>query len=120
MASTRAPLARFESASGARIYRIPVETFPGHINNLYLILDRGVPTLVDVGSGLPQSVEDLQGGFDALRTHFGERVRLEGVQHVVITHSSISSQRGELGIANLDEVAAQPNPVVLYRRPRSA
>jgi glyoxylase-like metal-dependent hydrolase (beta-lactamase superfamily II) len=89
MASTRAPLARFETASGARIYRIPVETFPGHINNLYLILDRGVSTLVDVGSGLPQSVEDLQGGFDALRTHFGERVRLEGIQHVVITHSHI-------------------------------
>jgi glyoxylase-like metal-dependent hydrolase (beta-lactamase superfamily II) len=89
MASTRAPLARFETASGARIYRIPVETFPAHINNLYLILDRGVPTLVDVGSGLPQSVEDLHGGFDAVRTHFGERVRLDGVQHVVITHSHI-------------------------------
>ena len=89
MASTRAPLARFETASGARIYRIPVETFPGHINNVYLILDRGVSTLVDVGSGLPQSVEDLHGGFEALRTHFGERVRLEGVQHVVITHSHI-------------------------------
>jgi glyoxylase-like metal-dependent hydrolase (beta-lactamase superfamily II) len=89
MASTRAPLARFETVPGARIYRIPVETFPGHINNLYLILDRGVSTLVDVGSGLPQSVEDLHGGFEALRTHFGERVRLEGVQHVVITHSHI-------------------------------
>lgn len=56
MASTRAPLARFETGSGARIYRIPVETFPGHINNVYLVLDRGVSTLVDVGSGLPLSL----------------------------------------------------------------
>lgn len=89
MASTRAPLARFETAGGARIYRIPVETFPGHINNVYLILDRGTSTLVDVGSGLPQSVEDLQGGFEAVAAHFGERVRLDAVQHVVITHSHI-------------------------------
>src|SRR5437867_3465456 len=89
MASTRAPLARFQTASGARIYRIPIETFPGHINNTYLILDDGVSTLIDVGSGLPQSVEDLRGGFAALAAHFGERVRLEAVQHVVITHSHI-------------------------------
>ncbi|MBI3457196.1 MAG: MBL fold metallo-hydrolase [Candidatus Rokubacteria bacterium] len=89
MASTRAPLARFETAGGARIYRIPVETFPGHINNVYLILDRGTSTLVDVGSGLPQSVGDLHGGFEAVGAHFGERVRLDAVQHVVITHSHI-------------------------------
>jgi glyoxylase-like metal-dependent hydrolase (beta-lactamase superfamily II) len=89
MASTRAPLGRFETASGAAIYRIPVETFPGHINNLYLVQDRGVSTLVDVGSGLPQSVEDLHGGVEALHTHFGVRVRLEQIQHVVITHSHI-------------------------------
>ena len=66
MASTRAPLARFESRSGARIYRIPVETFPGHVNNVYLIVDRATTTLVDVGSGLPQSVEDLHGGMAAV------------------------------------------------------
>jgi glyoxylase-like metal-dependent hydrolase (beta-lactamase superfamily II) len=89
MASTRAALARFETASGARIYRIPIETFPGHVNNVYLILDGDASTLVDVGSGLPQSVEDLHGGFQALADHFGERVRLESLGHVVITHSHI-------------------------------
>lgn len=96
MASTRAPLARFETPSGARIYRIPVETFPGHINNVYLIVDRGTPTLVDVGSGLPQSVADLEGGLEAVGRHFGERVRLESVQHVVITHAHID-HFGHLG-----------------------
>jgi glyoxylase-like metal-dependent hydrolase (beta-lactamase superfamily II) len=89
MASTRAPLARFETASGAKIYRIPVETFPGHVNNVYLVQDRSTSTLIDVGSGLPQSIEDLMGGFEALRVHFGVRVRPESVQHVVITHSHI-------------------------------
>lgn len=89
MSSTRAPLARFESRSGARIYRIPIETFPGHINNVYLILDGHTSTLVDVGSGLPQSVEDLRGGMAAVESHFGERLRLEAVQHVVVTHAHI-------------------------------
>ncbi len=92
MASTRAPLARFETASAAWIYRIPVETFPNHINNVYLIVDPrqgGTSTLVDVGSGLPQSIEDLHGGFEALRAHFGVTLRLEAVQHVLITHSHI-------------------------------
>jgi hypothetical protein len=58
MASTRAPLARFETASVARIYRIPVETFPGQVNNIYLILDRrqaGTSTLVNVGYRRPAS-----------------------------------------------------------------
>ena len=89
MASTRAPLARFEGASGARIYRIPVETFPNHVNNVYLICDSGISTLVDVGSGLPQSVEDLHAGIEAVGLHFGERIRLDTIQHVVITHSHI-------------------------------
>jgi glyoxylase-like metal-dependent hydrolase (beta-lactamase superfamily II) len=92
MASSRPPLARFESASGASIYRIPVETFPSHINNVYVVLDPrqgGVSTLVDVGSGLPQSVEDLHGGLEALGVHFGVRVRLETIQHVVVTHAHI-------------------------------
>jgi glyoxylase-like metal-dependent hydrolase (beta-lactamase superfamily II) len=92
VASTRAPLARFETSAGARIYRIPVETFPDHINNVYLIVDPrqgNATTLVDVGSGLPQSIADLHGGLEAVATHFGERVRLEAVQHVVITHSHI-------------------------------
>jgi glyoxylase-like metal-dependent hydrolase (beta-lactamase superfamily II) len=89
VASTRAPLARFETASGARVYRIPVETFPGHVNNVYLVLDRDASTLVDVGSGLPGAVEDLHAGLAAIRTRFGERVGLEAVQHVVITHAHI-------------------------------
>jgi len=64
MASTRAPLARFVTASGARVYRMPVETFPNHINNVYLILDGPHSTLVDVGSGFDQSVADLRSGFE--------------------------------------------------------
>src|SRR5207249_2728666 len=28
----------FESASGVRIYLVPIETLPNHVNNVYLIL----------------------------------------------------------------------------------
>lgn len=80
---------RFLTRSGIRIYRFPVETFPGHVNNVYLILDDPRTTLLDVGSGTDSSIRDLREGFRVLREKFGEDVRLEEVQHVVISHSHI-------------------------------
>ncbi|MBI4591468.1 MAG: MBL fold metallo-hydrolase [Candidatus Rokubacteria bacterium] len=77
------------SCSGIRIYQLPVETFPQHINNVYLILDGDRSTLFDVGSGTPQSVEDLRRGFAEVRARFGEAVDLSSIQHVVISHSHI-------------------------------
>lgn len=89
MSSERPPLTRFVSASGARVYRLPVETFPAHVNNLYLILDDGQATLFDVGSGLPRSAEELRAGVREVAERFGERVSLEGIGHVVISHAHI-------------------------------
>jgi hypothetical protein len=45
----------FAVEGGARIYLLPVETFPRHMNNVYLILEPGRSTLFDVGSGLGSS-----------------------------------------------------------------
>ena len=45
------PVERFESNSGARIYRMPCEAFPGFIVYAYLVLEAGPPTLIDTGSG---------------------------------------------------------------------
>ncbi|MGH7268762.1 MAG: hypothetical protein ACREMB_28425 [Candidatus Rokuibacteriota bacterium] len=50
MASTRAPLARPETASGARVYRIPVETFPGPVEHLFQRGELGIANLRDVES----------------------------------------------------------------------
>jgi len=80
---------RYATRSGIRIYQLPVETFPLHVNNIYLILDGDHSTLFDVGSGTPQSIEDLTRGFAEVRERFGERVDLAAVQHVVISHSHI-------------------------------
>ena len=80
---------RHLSRRGIRIYQLPIETFPQHVNNVYLILDGDRSTLFDVGSGTPQSIEDLTRGFAEVRERFGEPVDLASVQHVVISHSHI-------------------------------
>jgi glyoxylase-like metal-dependent hydrolase (beta-lactamase superfamily II) len=78
---------RFVSASGIRAYLLPVETFPGHINNIYLILDGDHVSLVDVGSGMDMSNEGLEQRLGEVRERFREDVTLEHVQHVIITHA---------------------------------
>ena len=80
---------RFDTRSGIRVYQLPVETFPQHVNNIYLILDGDRSTLFDVGSGTPQSVEGLTRCLVEVSHRFGERVRLDSIQHVVISHSHI-------------------------------
>jgi len=80
---------RFLSRSGIRVYRLSVETFPSHINQIYLILDGALSTLLDVGSGTDQSIEDLTRCVETVRDEFGESIRLEQIQHVVISHSHI-------------------------------
>ena len=78
---------RFVSASGIRAYLLPVETFPGHVNNIYLILDGDLITLLDVGSGLEMSNEGLERRVAEVRERFREEVTLEQVQHVIISHA---------------------------------
>ena len=80
---------RFVSRGGIRVYGMPVETFPGHVNNIYLVLDGDLVTLVDVGSGLPDSNIGLERRMAEVREHFGEDVGLGQVRHVVITHAHI-------------------------------
>src|SRR5882724_10135559 len=80
---------KFVSRGGIRVYGMPVETFPGHVNNIYLIVDGDTLTLVDVGSGTDESIKGLRARFDEVPERFGERVSLGEVRHVVITHAHI-------------------------------
>lgn len=84
-----APVARFVTRGGIRIYRMPIETFPGHVNNVYLILDGPHTTLFDVGSGLPDSNDALAAAFHEVRERHGEPVAIERVGHVVVSHAHI-------------------------------
>lgn len=80
---------RFGIAGGARIYLLQVETFPRHINNVYLILEPGRSTLFDVGSGFDSSRRDLALGFAVVRDIYQEDARFEAVSEAVISHAHI-------------------------------
>jgi glyoxylase-like metal-dependent hydrolase (beta-lactamase superfamily II) len=73
--------------TGIRIFMIPVETYPGHINNVYLIDHPNRPILVDVGSGLATTDRDLDLGLAQARSRFGPRATITDVAEVVITHA---------------------------------
>lgn len=79
---------RFSTAGGARVYLLPVESFPNHVTNCYLVLD-GAITLIDTGSGFEGSNRSLADAIDQLGSDFGESVRLQDVEHVILTHAHI-------------------------------
>lgn len=83
------PIERFESSSGARIYRMPVEAFPGFVAYTYIVLEAGVPTLVDTGSGYGNSNEQLVQGIESVRADFGEKIGLKDIQRIIVTHGHI-------------------------------
>jgi glyoxylase-like metal-dependent hydrolase (beta-lactamase superfamily II) len=106
------PIERFESGTGARIYRLPVEVFPDFIAYCYVILEAGVPTLVDTGSGYGNSNDHLLAGIAALKEQFGETVGLADIHRILISHghidhfgglSFIAEQTGaQVGIHEID------------------
>jgi glyoxylase-like metal-dependent hydrolase (beta-lactamase superfamily II) len=78
---------RFHLASGARIYCMSVETFPHHINNVYLVCEEGSRILFDCGSGSPSSRRDLALGFAVVRSAFREDARYEAIDWCVVSHA---------------------------------
>lgn len=106
------PIEQFISSTGARIYRIPMMAFPRLITYGYVVLEAGVPTLVDTGSGYGESTANLIQGIEALRHAFGEAVTLGDIRRIFITHGHIDHFGGlaqmveqtgaEVGIHELD------------------
>lgn len=80
---------RFETNAGRLIYAFPVRSFPTLVNNIYVIGDGDKLYLVDCGSGMEHSNADLLAGFEAIREQFGESIRLEDVDAILITHGHI-------------------------------
>jgi glyoxylase-like metal-dependent hydrolase (beta-lactamase superfamily II) len=80
--------ASFETSSGARIYRLPVEAFPHFWAYTYLVLKDDLRVLVDCGSGTDSSHENLLGGL--------KRLGLEpaDLTHILLTHAHIDHYGG--------------------------
>ena len=70
----------------SRIHRIEVETFPRHVNNVYVVERAEGTILVDAGSGLPSSRRDLALGFAVLAAR-GERARWDAIDVCLVTHA---------------------------------
>lgn len=80
---------KFTSNTGVRLYRIPVEAFPGFIAYCYVMLEAGVPTLIDTGSGIGNSTDQLLAGIASLKDDFSEPITLTDIQRIIITHGHI-------------------------------
>jgi glyoxylase-like metal-dependent hydrolase (beta-lactamase superfamily II) len=90
LAMTALPaIKRFDSNTGVRIYRIPVDFLPDLSGRVHLLLGAGPPTLVDTGSGRPEPMRQILAGIDTVRTEFGEPVRVSDVRRIIITHAHL-------------------------------
>lgn len=84
------PIERYCTRDGVTIYRLPMAVFPnGFIAYANVLLGAGVPTLIDTGSGLGDSTQDLLAGFQALRDEFGESLAVTDIQRIIITHGHV-------------------------------
>lgn len=107
---------RYTTSSGIKVYKLPVDAFPHHVTNCYLVLDNKI-TLIDTASGTDESNKTLLACFDNLKSEFDENISLKDVERVIITHGHFDHFGGvnfvceesgaELGIHELDESAIQ-------------
>ncbi|GAB5492392.1 MAG: MBL fold metallo-hydrolase [Phototrophicaceae bacterium] len=88
-ANTQTGVQRFTSNSGATLYRIPMNVFPGFIGYSFLMLGAGVPTLIDTGSGFAQSNEELLQGLRTVNSDFGEKIEVTDIERIMISHGHI-------------------------------
>jgi len=79
----------FVSQAGRVIYSFPVQSFPNLINNIYVVDNDDQLILVDCGSGMESTNEELEAGFEAISDHSGRAMSLADVGTVLITHGHI-------------------------------
>jgi len=84
----------FETDQGSRIYRIPLDTFPGFSGYAYVIITESITAFLDVGSGFGSSNEQLADGLASIRSDFGEPVDWDSLTHILISHAHIDHYGG--------------------------
>lgn len=83
-----ATFAAFETASGAKIHRLPLQVFPSFWAYVYLIQNIGNIYLIDSGSGTDSSNEDLLSGLKQVG------IQPSDLTHVLLTHAHIDHYGG--------------------------
>jgi glyoxylase-like metal-dependent hydrolase (beta-lactamase superfamily II) len=73
----------FDTASGAKIHRIPLEAFPNFWAYVYVVQKDEYCVLIDTGSGTDTSHENLLSGFHQAG------IRPSDLTHILLTHAHI-------------------------------
>jgi glyoxylase-like metal-dependent hydrolase (beta-lactamase superfamily II) len=79
----------FTTSSGRRVFLLPVETFPDHVNNVYLVVDHGRKVLVDAGTPIATAQDDFKRAARVLEKIHGLSAPLDGIDDVIISHAHI-------------------------------
>jgi len=87
-------ISRFETAEGDRIFRIPLDIFPGMHAYAHLVITKDLVVLFDVGSGFGDSNEQLDAAIDHVRVEFMENVGWDRITHILISHAHIDHYGG--------------------------
>jgi glyoxylase-like metal-dependent hydrolase (beta-lactamase superfamily II) len=80
--------ALFESSSGAKVHRLPLEAFPGFGAYIYVVQKDDYCILIDAGSGTDASHKDLLAGLQQTALHPAD------LTHILLTHAHIDHYGG--------------------------
>jgi glyoxylase-like metal-dependent hydrolase (beta-lactamase superfamily II) len=80
---------RYLTSGGARIYRWPIDLFPGLEGYAHLVLVDDMRALVDAGSGFGDSNGMLEAGLREIKEQYNEPADWGDLTHVLITHGHI-------------------------------
>jgi len=80
--------AKFETSSGAKIHRIPLEAFPNFRAYVYLVQKDDTCVLIDCGSGMETSHANLLDGLQQAG------LQLSQLTHILLTHAHIDHYGG--------------------------
>lgn len=83
-----ASFAMFESAGGARIFRLPLQVFPNFWAYAYVVHHNGNIFLIDTGSGTDTSHDDLLNGLKEAG------LQPSDLTHILLTHAHIDHYGG--------------------------
>ena len=102
----KATFAKFETSSGAKIHRIPLEVFPNFWAYAYLVQKDEYRVLIDCGSGMETSHANLLDGLQQAG------IQSTDLTHILLTHAHIDHYGGlsrlkpitqaKLGVHELD------------------
>jgi glyoxylase-like metal-dependent hydrolase (beta-lactamase superfamily II) len=86
--SDQKTISRF-TYDGLTIYCLPIQSFPDHYTNVYLVCTGDTVALIDLGSGWGDSNTELVKGLEEIRDRFGEKVTLGDIDLLMLTHGHI-------------------------------